>query len=123
LEQVVSEQEVIEAQRKIQEVFVADDVYRYMVEIVQQTRQHKDVYLGASPRGSLAVYRASQARAAVQGRDYVLPDDVKALVVPTLSHRIILGPGARLRDLTPEAVIETSLSDVLVPGGDVKASS
>ena len=123
LEQVASEKDVTQAQEKIQNVYVADDVYRYMVEIVQKTREHKDVYLGASPRGSLSVFRASQARAAVQGRDYVLPDDVKALVVPTLSHRIILGPGARLRNLTPETVIEESLSDVLVPGGDVKASS
>ncbi|MBU0511741.1 MAG: MoxR family ATPase, partial [Chloroflexi bacterium] len=93
LAQVVSAEEVSQAQKGIQSVFVADAVYQYIVEIVQQTREHKDVYLGASPRGSLALYRSSQARAAILGRDYVLPDDVKALVSPTLGHRIILGPG------------------------------
>ncbi len=123
LEQVVSAEEVLEAQEGIQSVFVADEVYRYLVEIVQKTREHKDVYLGASPRGSLALYRASQARAAMVGRNYVLPDDVKALVVPTLSHRIILGPGARLRNLSPDMVIQESISEVVVPGGDLQAPS
>lgn len=123
LQQVVSAEEVLQAQAGIQSVFVADEVYRYLVEIVQKTRDHKDVYLGASPRGSLSLYRASQARAAMKGRDYVLPDDVKALVVPTLSHRIILGPGARLRNLSPDMIIQESLSEVVVPGGDLKAPS
>ena len=121
LEQVVSAEEVRKAQEGIQSVYVADEVYRYLVEIVQKTREHKDVYLGASPRGSLALYRASQARAAMKGRDYVLPDDIKALVVPTLSHRIILGPGARLRDLSTDIVIQEAVSEVVVPGGDLKA--
>jgi len=121
LEQVVSAEEVLKAQEGIQSVYVADEVYRYLVEIVQKTREHKDVYLGASPRGSLALYRASQARAAMKGRDYVLPDDIKALVVPTLSHRIILGPGARLRDLSTDIVIQEAVSEVVVPGGDLKA--
>ena len=118
LAQVVSAEELSQAQKGIQSVFVADAVYQYIVEIVQQTREHKDVYLGASPRGSLALYRASQARAAILGRDYVLPDDVKALVAPTLGHRIILGPGARLRDLTTDIVIQEVLKKILVPGGD-----
>jgi len=121
LENVVSSEDVLAAQDGIQSVYVAEDVYRYLVEIVQKTREHKDVYLGASPRGSLALYRASQARAAIQGRDYVIPDDIKALVVPTLGHRIILGPGSRLRSLTPDMVIHESLSEVMVPGGDLKA--
>ena len=121
LEQVVSAEEVVEAQGGIQSVYVAEEVYRYLVEIVQKTREHKDVYLGASPRGSLALYRASQARAAIMGRDYVLPDDIKALVVPTLSHRIILGPGARLRNLSTDMVIQETVSEVVVPGGDLKA--
>ncbi len=121
LAQVVSAEEVSQAQKGIQSVFVADAVYQYIVEIVQQTREHKDVYLGASPRGSLALYRSSQARAAILGRDYVLPDDVKALVSPTLGHRIILGPGARLRDLTTDIVIQEVLKKILVPGGDLSA--
>ena len=121
LEQVISVEEVLEAQEGIRSIFVAEEVFRYLVEIVQKTREHKDVYLGASPRGSLSLYKASQVRAAIQGRDYVLPDDIKALVVPTLSHRIILGPGARLRNLTSEMVIQETLTEVLVPGGDLKA--
>ncbi len=120
ISQVVSVEDVVAAQNSIQSVFMAEEVYRYLVEIVQQTRQHKDVYLGASPRGSLGLYRASQAKAALQGRNYVIPDDIKALVVPVLSHRIILGPGARLRSLTADMVIQESLSNVMVPGGDLK---
>jgi MoxR-like ATPase len=120
--QVVTADEVINAQEGIQSVYMAEDVYSYLVEIVQKTRDHQDVYLGASPRGSLALYRASQARAAMQGRDYVLPDDVKAMVVPTLSHRIILGPGARLRNLTTDSVIQEAVSEILVPGGDLRKS-
>jgi len=119
--QIVSVEEVREAQKAIQSIYIAEDVYRYLVQIVQKTRDHKDVYLGASPRGSLALYRASQARAALEGRDFVLPDDIKALVVATLGHRIILGPGARLRNLTTEIVIQESLTEVVVPGGDLKA--
>jgi MoxR-like ATPase len=122
LKQVVEAEEVMSAQKQVQSVFVAESVYRYMVEIVQKTRSHKEVYLGASPRGSLALYRTSQARAAIEGRDYVLPDDVKALAVSTLSHRIILGPGARLRNLTADDVIEETLSQILVPGGDLQAA-
>jgi len=121
LEQVVSAAEVLDAQEGIQSIFVAEDVYRYLVEIVQKTREHKDVYLGASPRGSLGLYHASKARAAIRGRDYVLPDDIKDLVVPTLAHRIILGPGARLRNLTTDLVIQETLSEVIVPGGDLRA--
>lgn len=121
LSQVVSVTQVLEAQENIHSVFMAEDVYRYLVEIVQKTRDHKDTYLGASPRGSLALYKTSQALAAFHGRDYVLPDDIKDLVVPTLSHRIILGPGARLRNLTTDMVIQEALSEVVVPGGDVRS--
>jgi MoxR-like ATPase len=123
LGQVVSVEEVLAAQKSIQDVYVADDVYRYLVEIVQKTRDHKDVYLGASPRGSLGLYRASQAKAAILGRDYVIPDDIKGLAVPVLSHRVILGPGARLRSLTTDVVIQESISEVVVPGGDLKAQT
>jgi MoxR-like ATPase len=120
LGQVVSLQEVLDAQDGIQSVYMADEVFHYLVEIVQKTRDHKEVYLGASPRGSLSLYRASQARAAIQGRDYVLPDDIKDLVVPTLGHRLILGPGSRLRNLNADMVIQETLSQVVVPGGDLR---
>ena len=121
IDQVVSVDEILSAQQDIQTVFMAENVYKYLVKVVQKTREHKDVYLGASPRGSLALFKASQARAAIHGRDFVIPDDIKALVMPALGHRIILGPGARLKNLTPDLVIQESLSDVLVPGGDLRA--
>jgi MoxR-like ATPase len=121
LEKVVSVEEVLKAQEEIQSIYLAEEVYKYLVEIVQKTREHKDVYLGASPRGSLALYRTSQAWAAIQGRDYVMPDDIKALVVPCLGHRIILGPGSRLRNLTTDLVLQEVIKDVIVPGGDVRA--
>jgi MoxR-like ATPase len=120
LGQVVSSQELEEAQEEIKKVYVAPAVKKYMVEIVRQTRQHPDVYLGASPRGSLALYRTTQARSAMQGRDFVLPDDVKALVHSTLSHRVILGPAARLRDLNADQILQDVLGKVTVPGGDLK---
>jgi MoxR-like ATPase len=120
LQQVVSSQELEQAQEEIKKVYVAPAVKKYMVEIVRQTRQHPDVYLGASPRGSLALYRTTQARAAMAGRDFVLPDDVKALVHSTLSHRVILGPAARLRDLSADQILQDVLGKVVVPGGDLK---
>lgn len=117
LESVSSAEDVIAAQDAIRSVFISPEIKRYLVEITQATRAHDEVYLGSSPRGSLALYRASQARAALRGRDYVLPDDVKALVAPVLVHRIIMGSGARLRDLTPDAIIANVLSNLAVPGG------
>jgi MoxR-like ATPase len=89
------------------------------VTIVNQTRKHPEVYLGASPRGSLALYRASKARAAMDDRDFVLPDDVKAWTVPALSHRVILSPAARQRDDTAEEILGEILGSVPVPGGDL----
>jgi MoxR-like ATPase len=118
LTQVVSVEDLREAQEAIKEVFISTELKRYIVELSNQTRKHPEVYLGASPRGSLAIYRTCQARAAMAGRDYILPDDVKALAVPTLSHRVILGPGARLRDLSAEQIVEEILQTVAVPGGD-----
>jgi MoxR-like ATPase len=120
LDKVVDSEELQAAQEEIKKVYVAPAVKRYLVEIVRQTRQHADVYLGASPRGSLALYRTGQARAAMQSRDFVLPDDIKALVHSTLSHRVILGPAARLRDLGADQILQDVLGKVAVPGGDLK---
>jgi MoxR-like ATPase len=99
-------------------VYVAPAVKRCIVNMAPD-RDHAEVYLGASPRGSLSLYRTAQARAAMLGRDYVLPDDVKALAVPTLSHRLILGPAARLRDLNADQIVEEIENSVPVPGGDL----
>jgi MoxR-like ATPase len=119
LQQVVSVDEVLEAQEAIKDIYIAPGIKRYLVELTRQTRQHADVYLGASPRGSLGLYRTGQARAAMFGRDFVLPDDVKALAMPVLAHRVILGPAARLRDLTADQILQEILSSVPVPGGDL----
>jgi MoxR-like ATPase len=119
--EVVSSEEVLKAQKLIQSVHISAELKRYIVEITNQSREHPEVYLGASPRGSLALYRASQAQAAIRGRDFVLPDDIKALAVPALAHRIILGPGARLKNLNAEDVVLSILGELLVPGGDPKA--
>ena len=118
LEQTISEQDVLEAQEEVKNVHVSPELKTYMVEITRRTRDFPDVYLGASPRGSLTLFRTSQARAAIYGRDYVLPDDVKALAEAALCHRVILGPAARLRDVDEAEVIKEILSSVPVPGGD-----
>jgi MoxR-like ATPase len=122
LGQVAPAEELMQAQEAIKSIYVAPGVKRYIVELTHQTRQHADVYLGASPRGSLALFRTGQARAAMQGRDYVLPDDIKALIKPALSHRVILGPAARLRDISSEQVLDEVITAVPVPGGDLTAS-
>ncbi len=121
LEQIVSVDELSEMQETVKGIFVAPGVKRYIVNLARQTRDHPEVYLGASPRGSLALYRTSQVRAALYGRDYVLPDDVKELVVPTFAHRMILGPAARLRDLDADEIVIEILNSVPVPGGDMTA--
>jgi MoxR-like ATPase len=114
LGQVVSSEELIEAQQRVRDIHVAPAVKNYVVSVVGATRSHPDVYLGASPRGSLALTRAAQAYAAIRGRDFVLPDDVKALAAPTLSHRLILQPQARLKDLATTTVIAEVLASVPV---------
>jgi len=114
IEQVISAEELLEAQGAVRDVHIADQVKAYVVAVVNATRSHPDVYLGASPRGSLALARASQAFAMLQGRDYVLPDDVKQLAAPTLAHRLILQPQARLKDLAATTVIAEVLASVPV---------
>jgi MoxR-like ATPase len=117
LEPVVSTEEVLRAQDAIRAVYIAPSIKHYIVDLVRHTREHSDVYLGSSPRGSLGLYRAVQAYAVLQGRDFVLPDDVKALVPPVLGHRLILAPGAHLRNLDDKQVLTEVLKRVVVPGG------
>ena len=122
LQQVAPVDELLKVQEAIKSIYVAPGVKHYIVELTHQTRQHAEVYLGASPRGSLALFRTGQAMAAMEGRDFVLPDDIKALLKPALSHRVILGPAARLRDLSSDQILDEILNVVPVPGGDLKAS-
>ena len=94
-----------------------------MVELTRQTREHNDVYLGASPRGSLGLFRAGQARASMLGREYVLPDDIKALATSVLAHRMVVSPAARLRNLTSEKIVAELMSNLAVPGGDLSGGN
>ena len=115
LEQVASLDQITQAQEAIKDVHVNDDVRGYIVDLVRATRNNNDVYLGSSSRGALALFRLCQAWAAMSGRDYVTPDDVKKLAVPALGHRIIVGPAARIRDISPDDVIDRVLKNVAVP--------
>jgi MoxR-like ATPase len=119
LKPVLSIDHVLKAQEAIRSIQVAPSIKRYIVEIVRRTRTHSDAYLGASPRGSLGLYRAGQARASILGRDYVIPDDIQALAKYILSHRMILAPGAHLQDLDESKILEEILERLPVPGGEV----
>jgi MoxR-like ATPase len=123
LKSVVKVRELLAAFKEVREIFVSPAVQKYIIEIVAHTRKNADVYLGASPRGSLALFRAGQARAAMAGRDHVLPDDVKALAVAVLGHRVIVSPAARLRELSADRIVEEVVHSSPIPGGDYKAES
>jgi len=116
IEQIVSTAELLQAQEKIKDIYVDPLIKRYIVSLVNATRDFPDVYLGASPRGSLGLYRAGQALAAVQGRDFVMPDDVKALAEAIVAHRIIVSPSARIKNVDTREVVQEILSSVPVPG-------
>jgi MoxR-like ATPase len=120
LRQVVSVEELIAAQQAVREIYVAEEVKQYIVDLVNATRSHPDVYLGSSPRGSLGLFRTAQARAAMAGRDYVIPDDVKALAEVTLAHRVIVGPEARVNKVLPRSIIQDVLSSTPVPGASAR---
>ena len=121
LEAVIAIEELKAVMEDLKKVFVSNPVKRYLVDLVNRTRQSPDVYLGASPRGSLALFRTGQAVAGMAGRDFVLPDDIKRLAVPVLAHRVIVGPAARLRELSAEKIVEEILENLPVPGGDFQA--
>lgn len=121
LNQVVDAEEVLSLQEAVRAVYVDDLVKEYIVQIVQATRRHASIYLGASPRGSLALFRTGQARALLQGRDFVTPDDVKALAPSTLSHRLIISPAARVRNVSGEQVVAEVLETVSVPGARARS--
>jgi len=121
LQPIFSAEEVLQAAQAVRNIYVAVILQRYIVEIVQRTRQNAEIYLGASPRGSLALFRAVQARAALLGRDHALPDDVKALAAPILAHRIIVNPAARLREISAEKLVQETLLAVPAPGGTYTA--
>jgi len=122
LQAVVKVKEIMAAVESVKQVFVSPAVKRYIVDLVSRTRQSGDVYLGASPRGSLALFRTGQARAALLGRDHVLPDDIQALATPVLGHRILVGPAARLREVSADRIVREIVEGLPAPGGDYKAA-
>ena len=115
LEAVTSAEEISELQKVPPSVTMDGELRQYIVKLVGLTRQHAGIALGASPRAGLALYKTAQAKAAVDGRDFVTPDDVKALAAPVLGHRLILNSTARLRGSTPEEIVGELLSTVPVP--------
>ncbi|MCL6430081.1 MAG: MoxR family ATPase [Anaerolineae bacterium] len=121
LEQVITIDELITMQEEVKRVHVDDLIKEYIIALVTASRKHPDVYLGASPRGALALYRTGRAWAALDGRDYVIPDDIKALAQPTLAHRVIISPAARIKNVDARAVVDEILRSTPVPGTRVRA--
>jgi len=114
--EVTDPAEIVGVQRAVKEIYVDPLIKQYIVALVGATREHESVYLGASPRGSLALYRTAQARALLDGRDFVVPDDVKELAYTTLGHRVIVSPSARVKSVTASDIILGCLERVPVPG-------
>jgi MoxR-like ATPase len=121
LEPVADAATVAWLQGLARQVLVDDGVRRYLVDLVRSSRDHPNLLLGASPRAALALFRAAQARALLADRDFVLPDDVKALAEPVLAHRLIVKPSARVRDVLASAVVAELLASLPVPGSRVPA--
>jgi MoxR-like ATPase len=106
---------VLATQRLVRDVLVKEPVARYILRLVTATRAHRDLSLGVSPRGTIALFRAAQALAFVRGREYVSPDDVQALALPVLAHRVQLSPQARYGGASAEGVVSEVLSTIDVP--------
>jgi MoxR-like ATPase len=119
LEQVVTVNELLAVQEEVKQVYVDDLIKEYIISMVSMTRTHPDAYLGASPRGSLNLYKTSRVRAAIHGRDYVIPDDIKVLAMAVLAHRLIVSPSARIKEVDPRSVVEDILQSTPVPGARV----
>jgi len=116
LQQVASVDEVQELQQAVREIYIDPLVKQYIVSLVGATREHESAYLGASPRGSLALMRGTQAYAMLEGRDFVQPDDVKLLAYSTLGHRVIVSPSARVRGIDSAQIVDEAIERVAVPG-------
>lgn len=115
LKPVATAKELIDAQKQVREIYVDNKVQQYLLQIVHDSRSHSALSLGGSPRASIALYRSSQAMAAVLGREYVIPDDIKKVSGAVMGHRLILKPESRLRKVTTEQVLEEIISEIAVP--------
>jgi len=122
LNPVVPAKDWLLCQEAVRSVHVDDKIKKYVLEIVHGSREHEDILLGGSPRASLALFRTAQALAAIGGRDFVIPDDVKRMAQPVLAHRVILRPESRLRKKTPASVVNELVSEVRVPLTDRQAA-
>jgi MoxR-like ATPase len=118
---VVDVPQIRKLQEMVKSIYVTGSIKKYIVQIIRATRENKDIYLGCSPRGSLALSRAGQIYAAISGRDYVIPDDIKYLADSILSHRMVIQPTSRLKNITAESVVADILATVDVPGGKFSA--
>ncbi|MFL2640359.1 MAG: AAA family ATPase [Dehalococcoidia bacterium] len=116
LNSVISAELILDLQESVRNIYIDDLVKKYAVDIVQATRKHPAIFLGASPRGSLNLVRGAQARALIEGRDYVLPDDVKNLLEPIISHRIVLTSNSRMQGTLVNEVIREIVEDIPIPG-------
>ncbi len=118
IQKVTGPEQVVKMQEATEQVFVEEDLERYMVELVSRTRRHPRLEVGASPRGSLALLKLSRSLATLNGRDFVLPDDVKGVAVDALAHRLILKPDPLIRGVSPASIVQEILEDVPVPKVD-----
>ena len=118
LRPVAKATEVLKAAQAVRSVYLSSAAKRYVADLSRRTRQSSDIYLGASPRGTIFLSRASQARAGLNGRSHVLPDDVKEMAVAVLAHRLIVSPAARLRELSADRIMQEIVRNTPVPGGD-----
>ena len=117
LEAVATTDDIINIQNEVKKVFVHENLESYMVSLVSATRNHPSVRLGASPRASLALYRTAQATAYIDGRDYVVPDDIQKMMIPVMAHRIILSQETKFSNTTAEDVLEEIKKSTPVPTG------
>lgn len=115
LDPVIAAAQLVQMQATVEQVHVSEAIEQYIVSLTASTRQHPQVQVGASPRGSLALYQLARAHAMVQTRDFVLPDDVKAMVIPTLAHRLLLKPELWMRGMQAEAIVQDILARTPIP--------
>ena len=112
---VATRDDIIQLQQEVKNVYVADSIRHYIIDLLDSLRHHPDVLVGPSPRGSIALFRGARALAFIQGRDFVIPDDVKRLLIPALAHRLRISAEAEMDNVTPEAVINQIATEVPVP--------
>lgn len=107
--------DIVQLQQEVKKVYIADSIRHYIVAILDNLRHHQDLSLGPSPRGSIALFKGSRASAFIQGRDFVIPDDVKRLLTPALCHRVHINAEAEMEGVTPEAIVSKAAAEVPVP--------